>query len=187
MQNNNTQVLTNCQQISSIDNVIGKTPLYLFIHMNGCGHCDDMKPAWKTFVDAATNLNEKVVLADFDSSLILKSANKSIKDVSGFPTLLYFPKSGTRPISYDDFLKALTPEEIGKKVFRSAESFRYWVDRTLLGAAKQRRQQGGNGGKGSAFRRNKRTRWSSQRITVNRKKRRVNKNRTLSSTVRKRK
>jgi hypothetical protein len=64
----------------------------ILFYMNGCGHCEIMKPAWNKLI---TELKDKhkneIILGAVESGSMDIFNNHGIKpSVSGFPTILYF-------------------------------------------------------------------------------------------------
>lgn len=96
----------------------------VLFYMNGCGHCEIMKPAWNKVI---TELKEKhkneIILGAVESSSMDMFKKHGINpSVSGFPTILYFhPKKPNAPEyykgdrSYEDLKKwILTKKGKGK-------------------------------------------------------------------------
>ena len=96
----------------------------VLFYMNGCGHCETMKPAWNKVI---TELKEKhkneIILGAVESSSMEIFKKHGINpSVSGFPTILYFhPKKHNAPEyykgdrSYEDLKKwILTKKSKGK-------------------------------------------------------------------------
>lgn len=96
----------------------------VLFYMNGCGHCETMKPAWNKVI---TELKEKhkneIILGAVESSSMDMFKKHGINpSVSGFPTILYFhPKKHNAPEyykgdrSYEDLKKwILTKKGKGK-------------------------------------------------------------------------
>ena len=76
----------------------------ILFYMNGCGHCETMKPAWNKLI---TELKDKhkneIILGAVESSNMDMCKKHGISpSVSGFPTILYFhPNKITNPESYN--------------------------------------------------------------------------------------
>lgn len=76
----------------------------ILFYMNGCGHCETMKPAWNKLI---TELKDKhkneIILGAVESSNMDMFKKHGISpSVSGFPTILYFhPNKITNPESYN--------------------------------------------------------------------------------------
>jgi len=96
----------------------------VLFYMNGCGHCETMKPAWNKVI---TELKEKhkneIILGAVESGSMDMFKKHGINpSVSGFPTILYFhPKKHNAPEyykgdrSYEDLKKwILTKKGKGK-------------------------------------------------------------------------
>ena len=75
----------------------------VLFYMNGCGHCETMKPAWNKVI---TELKEKhkneIILGAVESGSMDMFKKHGINpSVSGFPTILYFhPKKHNAPEYY---------------------------------------------------------------------------------------
>ena len=86
----------------------------VLFYMNGCGHCETMKPSWNKLI---TELKDKhkneIILGAIESSSIDMFKNHGINPaVSGFPTILYFqpgrhnmPEHYKGDRSYEDLKK----------------------------------------------------------------------------------
>ena len=75
----------------------------VLFYMNGCGHCDTMKPAWnKVITELKDKHNNEIILGAVESSNMDMFKKHGISpSVSGFPTILYFhPNKLTTPESY---------------------------------------------------------------------------------------
>ena len=76
----------------------------ILFYMNGCGHCETMKPSWNKLI---TELKDKhkneIILGAVESSNMDMFKKHGISpSVSGFPTILYFhPNKITNPESYN--------------------------------------------------------------------------------------
>ena len=76
----------------------------ILFYMDGCGHCETMKPAWNKLI---TELKDKhkneIILGAVESSNMDMFKKHGISpSVSGFPTILYFhPNKITNPESYN--------------------------------------------------------------------------------------
>jgi hypothetical protein len=97
----------------------------VLFYMNGCGHCETMKPSWNKLI---TELKDKhkneIILGAIESGSIDMFKNHGINPaVSGFPTILYFqpgrhnmPEHYKGDRSYEDLKKwILTKKGKGKK------------------------------------------------------------------------
>jgi thiol-disulfide isomerase/thioredoxin len=86
----------------------------VLFYMNGCGHCETMKPSWNKLI---TELKDKhkneIILGAIESSSMDMFKNHGINPaVSGFPTILYFqpgrhnmPEHYKGDRSYEDLKK----------------------------------------------------------------------------------
>ena len=75
--------------------------LFIFVYMNGCGHCETVKPIWdKVNRDIEHNSsysNVKMIKIEQDD---LKYFSKYIKPINSFPTFLFLSKY-TKPKIYN--------------------------------------------------------------------------------------
>ena len=76
----------------------------VLFYMNGCGHCETMKPTWnKVITELKDKHNNEIILGAIESSNMDMFKKHGISpSVSGFPTILYFhPNKITNPESYN--------------------------------------------------------------------------------------
>ena len=105
--------------LSLTDNEIGmlktKHGVVLF-HMDGCGHCVNMMPAWNHVVsELKDSMKNEIILGAVERNNISKFHEHGIKpSVNGFPTVLYFNPS-----------KLNSPEVYNGD--RSYEDFKQWI------------------------------------------------------------
>jgi len=105
--------------LSLTDNEIAmlktKHGIVLF-HMDGCGHCVNMMPAWnRVMSELKDSMKNDIVLGAVERGNIEKFHQHGIKpNVNGFPTVLYFSPS-----------KLHSPEVYNKD--RSYEEFKRWI------------------------------------------------------------
>lgn len=120
--------------LSLTDNEIGmlknKHGVVLF-HMDGCGHCVNMMPAWNRVVtELKDNMKNDIILGAVERGNIEKFHQHGIKpNVNGFPTVLYFNPS-----------KLHSPEVYNKD--RSYEEFKQWI----MEKSKKGKSKGKNSG-----------------------------------------
>ena len=101
-------------------NEIGKRPIFVKFYMDGCPHCENMKPAWKELENSLIN--------NYDGDFTIMSVNartlNTLKSpitekVQGFPTLFVINKNGSKGIDYngtrtkDDMLSFLLHNKLG--------------------------------------------------------------------------
>ena len=75
----------------------------ILFYMNGCGHCDVMKPAWNKVINELKDKHKnEIILGAIESSSMHIFNKHGIKpSVSGFPTILYFhPSKHDSPETY---------------------------------------------------------------------------------------
>lgn len=76
----------------------------ILFYMNGCGHCETMKPAWnKVITELKDKHKNEIILGAVESSNMDMFKKHGISpSVSGFPTILYFhPNKLTNPEPYN--------------------------------------------------------------------------------------
>lgn len=76
----------------------------VLFYMNGCGHCETMKPAWnKVITELKDRHKNEIILGAVESSNMDMFKKHGISpSVSGFPTILYFhPNKLSNPESYN--------------------------------------------------------------------------------------
>jgi hypothetical protein len=104
----------------------------VLFHMDGCGHCVDMMPAWNRVVtELKDNMKNNIVLGAVERGNIEKFHQHGIKpNVNGFPTVLYFNPS-----------KLHSPEVYNKD--RSYEEFKRWIlEKSKKGKGKGKNSSG---------------------------------------------
>jgi len=75
----------------------------VLFYMNGCGHCETMKPAWNKLINELKDKHKnEIILGAIESGSMDMFKKHGINpSVSGFPTILYFhPNKLTTPESY---------------------------------------------------------------------------------------
>jgi len=97
----------------------------VLFYMDGCGHCEIMKPAWNKVVEELKDKHkDEIILGAVESSSMEMFKKHGIHPaVSGFPTILYFPPGRyNTPVhykgdrSYEDLKNwILTKKGKGKK------------------------------------------------------------------------
>jgi hypothetical protein len=105
----------------------------VLFHMNGCGHCVNMMPAWnRVMSELKDSMKNEIVLGAIERGGIEKFHQHGIKpNVNGFPTVLYFHPS-----------KLHSPEVYNKD--RNYEGFKQWImekakqDKTSRGRSRGR-------------------------------------------------
>jgi thioredoxin-like negative regulator of GroEL len=117
---------------------------FVFIHMNGCGHCKDMMSNW-------ANLND--IFKDRDDNLIIAKINSGLQDtfgdllsgINGYPSINYI-KNNKIVESYDGN--------------RSAESLAKWINshyKKQLGGGRKRTKKNKTKTKKKRTRKNKKS------------------------------
>lgn len=104
----------------------------VLFHMNGCGHCVNMMPAWnRVMSELKDGMKNEIVLGAIERGGIEKFHQHGIKpNVNGFPTVLYFHPS-----------KLHSPEVYNKD--RSYEGFKQWImEKSKKGKGKGKNSSG---------------------------------------------
>jgi hypothetical protein len=75
--------------------------MFLFIHSNGCGHCNNMKPEWEKLKNKTELSKHNVIIADIEavSANMLPGTHGYINE--GYPTLKLIKMGGTSQKLYD--------------------------------------------------------------------------------------
>ena len=75
--------------------------MFLFIHSNGCGHCNNMKPEWDKLKNKTELSKHNVIIADVESASadLLPGTHGYINE--GYPTLKLIKMGGTSQKLYD--------------------------------------------------------------------------------------
>ena len=75
--------------------------MFLFIHSNGCGHCNNMKPEWEKLKNKTELSKHNVIIADVEaaSADMLPGTHGYINE--GYPTLKLIKMRGTSQKLYD--------------------------------------------------------------------------------------
>jgi thiol-disulfide isomerase/thioredoxin len=63
-------------------------PIMVLLHMNGCGHCEMLKPAWK---EATREINKEkglLPIAEIESEFSNQLPNAIRESILGYPTIL---------------------------------------------------------------------------------------------------
>lgn len=126
------------EKVSSLtDDEIGRlkdTHGVVLFHMDGCGHCVNMMPAWnRVMTELKDSMKNEIILGAIERSNMEKFHQHGIKpNVNGFPTVLYFHPS-----------KLHSPEVYNKD--RSYEEFKKWImEKSRKGKGKGKGKTGNN-------------------------------------------
>ena len=107
---------TNEQVDKVVSQILKGMNVFVFIYMDGCGHCERMKPDWEKlkYSSKVPNWNDAVI-SSIESSHLTKDSRGIINDKSivGFPTLRHY--------------KNKEKEEYNKPD-RSFQSLEEWID-----------------------------------------------------------
>jgi len=85
---------------STFDSIVLDSSKDVFVEFYApwCGHCKSLSPIWEKFAHAFKN-EKNVVIANLDADAHKDVGTKY--DVSGFPTLVYFPKNNKKGERYN--------------------------------------------------------------------------------------
>jgi hypothetical protein len=97
---------------------------FVFIFMDGCGHCEHTKPEWKKLEGSKHSSNPSVMIVDLNEQLLNELGKSTLdeKSMRGYPTLRYINNG-----KHEDYEKAKGL----KKKDRSSESFEEWIESKL--------------------------------------------------------
>lgn len=73
--------------VKKYNDLIKKVPMVTLFYADWCGHCQDLKPKWNKLEKSIKDLNDKMVLAKVNNSVM--SQIEGDKDILGFPTIFY--------------------------------------------------------------------------------------------------
>jgi len=92
----NVQVLTD----SNFDKIVldGSKDVLVEFYAPWCGHCKHLAPVWEKLATAFDN-DANVVIANIDADKYRDIGGRY--DVSGFPTIKFFPKGDKTPVAYE--------------------------------------------------------------------------------------
>lgn len=108
---------------------------FIFIFMDGCGHCEETKPSWEKLSKMPDHNNKNITIVDLNEKLLDTIDNPELKkNIKGFPTLRYMQNGEIE--DYEN-AKGLTKKD------RSYASFLEWID-TKTKDLKKTGQQGGS-------------------------------------------
>ncbi len=105
--------------VSKYNRMIKDKPTMVLFYMDGCGHCENMKPEWGKFEENAENTNMDRVLARVNANYIGQIDGDT--DVIGYPTIMGLingkkHREFTGKRTQDEFMKFLedqSSEHIG--------------------------------------------------------------------------
>lgn len=121
--------------------------VFVLVHMEGCGHCTEIKPKWYAIKEQSNKYpDNEVVIADVENSLVQDSElNGKLGSINGFPHMIYIYKKEKSLIPYEE-------SDIEEKD-RSTDSFLRWIDKygnnnriesKIIGGRKTRRTRKSN-------------------------------------------
>ena len=87
--------IVNVNDIYGVDkynSLVSKTPTMVLFYMDGCGHCEMMKPIWRTFESKLSRQpsKKKIMVAKINEKFM--NMVDGYKDIIGFPTIYYLEK-----------------------------------------------------------------------------------------------
>ena len=83
--------------------------IFMFLYMDGCGHCEAMKPEWEKLL-SMKEIESKLLLVRINATQINALPQELTQNLLGFPTL-YMVKNGKIKV---EFMKERTAEEMKK-------------------------------------------------------------------------
>ena len=83
--------------------------IFMFLYMDGCGHCEAMKPEWEKLL-SMKEIETKLLLVRINATQINALPQELTQNLLGFPTL-YMVKDGKIKV---EFMKERTAEEMKK-------------------------------------------------------------------------
>lgn len=83
-----SRVLSGSSKKKDAEAVLKQKPILVLFYMTGCPHCESNKPAWD---DAKSQVGKEIKVVEIESSATPESSG-----VSGFPTMMYVGKDGTK-------------------------------------------------------------------------------------------
>ena len=83
--------------------------IFMFLYMDGCGHCEAMKPEWEKLL-SMKEIESKLLLVRINATQINALPQELTQNLLGFPTL-YMVKDGKIKV---EFMKERTAEEMKK-------------------------------------------------------------------------
>ena len=102
--------------------------VFALVYMEGCGPCIATRPEWaklKSTLEDKYKGNDNVVIADINSDAL--NEIRDIKDVQGFPTIMYICNKGH---TKEEFEKG---KQLNKS--RSVDAFVEWIELNMPKAA----------------------------------------------------
>jgi len=99
--------------------------VFLFVHMDGCGHCEAMKPAWqklKSVLSDHYKERDNVYVIDVEQSNL--DGVRHVGKMEGFPSLKYIHGNNVEDYESDS-------NKIGEKD-RSTDSFIRWIESKIV-------------------------------------------------------
>jgi thiol-disulfide isomerase/thioredoxin len=81
---------------------VGKRPIFVKFYMDGCPHCENMKPAWNQLAnDLTTNYDGDFTIMDVNANTLNTLKSPLVENVEGFPTIFTIKKDGTKGLDYN--------------------------------------------------------------------------------------
>lgn len=72
--------------VSQYNRVVKNKPTMVLFYMDGCGHCESMKPEWEKFEEDAKNTHTSQVVARVNANYMSDLEGET--DVMGYPTIM---------------------------------------------------------------------------------------------------
>ena len=81
---------------------VGKRPIFVKFYMDGCLHCENMKPAWNELEnDLINNYEGDFTIMAVNANALNQLKSPIIENVEGFPTIFMVNKDGSKGIDYN--------------------------------------------------------------------------------------
>jgi thiol-disulfide isomerase/thioredoxin len=81
---------------------VGKRPIFVKFYMDGCPHCENMKPAWNELEnDLINNYEGDFTIMAVNANALNTLKSPIIENVEGFPTIFIINKDGSKGIDYN--------------------------------------------------------------------------------------
>lgn len=81
---------------------VGKRPIFVKFYMDGCPHCENMKPAWRELEnELISNYTGDFTIMNVNARALNNIDNPIVRDIQGFPTIFMINKDGRKMADYD--------------------------------------------------------------------------------------
>jgi len=81
---------------------VGKRPVFVKFYMDGCPHCENMKPAWIELEnELIKNYQGDFTIMDVNARALNTLKNPITKYVEGFPSIFIIKKDGSKGLDFE--------------------------------------------------------------------------------------